>query len=523
MEVFLFYFLKALAHSRLITLMMSEKNEHDDIQKMRSESIDSVENRNFSETRRIPHPLKSSIRAEEADVAIIIIPEEEHANVIETRSSTLQNIDDTAFQHQLLPIAEVIQDQSFDADGYESLSKYRRIMGLLMIIFLCSFFIPNIANEKSQIALFAIVYSSLGIFLVDSISKIFKRHTYSWQRMEEVSRTFDILVLLVFAVLLHLNLSINFQMTKFILIPSLTGAVLYKLASTAPDAVQDAEMSSKIFFTMQLFLLGLQLDGNVNWSWGIVLCFIWFYLAMVIFYFTLLIIILFMIIVFSMLGKRVYENLDRKTQFIGHFWFMLYVGFGAIAFLALIEITTMEPGKEQNPDFLINWALVARCLSLFLIAYGAIFKKKILLYLSNANNEEEIRSSERLDAGLDHAVVDVQTKETVSYFKKISSTYFTPTENKSFTISSPSEPGRQNQQEEETNCYVCFENPRNAIIMNCGHGGVCVDCALKYIKRKNQCMECRQKSNQILKIDAQSCNLENESVKCIEEINIIFE
>jgi len=321
-------------------------------------------------------------------------------------------------------------------------------------------------------------------------------------------------------------------MTKLILIPSLACVFLYKLASAAPDAIKEAEVSSKIFFSIQLFLLTIKLDGDVDCSWGIIFCLVWFYLAMIIFYFILLVVIFLMITVFSVLRRRVYESLDCKTQFIGHFWYTLYVGFSAIAFLALTEITTILEG-DQDSQFLKKWIVAARYLSLFLIIYGAFWKEKILSYLNNViNYEEETSAFERFDE--EKVVMEVKTTKRVYYFQKVSSTYFTPIENPQEIAQNKTEEkekqdlnssfGRQNQNQEEgyNSCYVCFENPCNAIVMNCGHGGVCFECALKFIKRKSQCMECRQSSNRLLKIDPNS-NKSDDIIKSIEETNIIFE
>jgi len=311
-------------------------------------------------------------------------------------------------------------------------------------------------------------------------------------------------------------------MTKLILIPSLTCLFLYKLASAAPDAIKEAEISSKIFFSIQLFLLTIKLDGDVDCSWGIIFCLVWFYLAMIIFYFILLVVIFLMITVFSVLRRRVYESLDCKTQFIGHFWYMLYVGFSAIAFLALTEITTILQG-DQDSQLLKKWIVAARYLSLFLIIYGAFWKDRILSYLNNViNSEDETTAFERFDE--EKVVMDVKTRKRVYYFQKVSSTYFTPIENPQQFIQKKEEKdsGRQDQEEGYNSCYVCFENPCNAIVMNCGHGGVCFECALKFIKRKSQCMECRQSSNRLLKIDPNS-NKSDDIIKSIEETDIIFE
>jgi len=58
-----------------------------------------------------------------------------------------------------------------------------------------------------------------------------------------------------------------------------------------------------------------------------------------------------------------------------------------------------------------------------------------------------------------------------------------------------------NGEEEETLCYLCFEGPPNAVLLNCGHGGICYECAVALIKKKNECMECRKPVEMIYKVD----------------------
>jgi len=55
--------------------------------------------------------------------------------------------------------------------------------------------------------------------------------------------------------------------------------------------------------------------------------------------------------------------------------------------------------------------------------------------------------------------------------------------------------------EEEKYCYLCCEKPPNAVLLNCGHGGICYDCAVNLMKAKNKCMECRGVVDGIYKVD----------------------
>ena len=54
---------------------------------------------------------------------------------------------------------------------------------------------------------------------------------------------------------------------------------------------------------------------------------------------------------------------------------------------------------------------------------------------------------------------------------------------------------------DEKLCYICYENTVNAILMDCGHAGVCFECACKLIEKKNECMECRARVDEIVRFD----------------------
>jgi len=52
----------------------------------------------------------------------------------------------------------------------------------------------------------------------------------------------------------------------------------------------------------------------------------------------------------------------------------------------------------------------------------------------------------------------------------------------------------------ENLCFICAEKEPNAIFLDCGHGGVCYECAQKEWKERNKCMTCRSKIEKIIKL-----------------------
>lgn len=51
------------------------------------------------------------------------------------------------------------------------------------------------------------------------------------------------------------------------------------------------------------------------------------------------------------------------------------------------------------------------------------------------------------------------------------------------------------------NCWICFEGPREAVLLNCGHGGICYACAERCWKlRPRVCPLCRARVMGIAKV-----------------------
>ncbi len=51
-------------------------------------------------------------------------------------------------------------------------------------------------------------------------------------------------------------------------------------------------------------------------------------------------------------------------------------------------------------------------------------------------------------------------------------------------------------------CVVCYEAPRDAVFLACGHGGTCLGCALDVYQRGGECPLCRVRIEQIVTVSA---------------------
>ena len=72
----------------------------------------------------------------------------------------------------------------------------------------------------------------------------------------------------------------------------------------------------------------------------------------------------------------------------------------------------------------------------------------------------------------------------------------------------------QEVNEESILCTLCCSSPLNGVIMECGHSGICFNCATKLLRHKKKCPLCRNSIEFVLKIDIQ--NITGSLVKVID-------
>ena len=56
-------------------------------------------------------------------------------------------------------------------------------------------------------------------------------------------------------------------------------------------------------------------------------------------------------------------------------------------------------------------------------------------------------------------------------------------------------------EEDDGLCTICFTEAANTVLLDCGHGGICLTCAIDSMKKNNHCLFCRLKVVQIIEIN----------------------
>lgn len=69
-------------------------------------------------------------------------------------------------------------------------------------------------------------------------------------------------------------------------------------------------------------------------------------------------------------------------------------------------------------------------------------------------------------------------------------------------IADPNDQGEERDMNQNLSCCICFDNPANAVNMQCGHGGICYDCGKSILLSKTRlCHLCREPLLFVLEMD----------------------
>jgi len=60
----------------------------------------------------------------------------------------------------------------------------------------------------------------------------------------------------------------------------------------------------------------------------------------------------------------------------------------------------------------------------------------------------------------------------------------------------------EQEEEEEELCIICFSEPSCCVFLDCGHGSICLNCAMDAMKKNNICILCRQIVAQIIELES---------------------
>jgi len=354
-------------------------------------------------------------------------------------------------------------------------------------------------------------YVYLGYCFFDNKKRAGFPRREAWRCREDYLGMMDNFINILFLVLINLRV---FGLMKFEIMfftPYLFSSVVYAFFSKASIHTRFVRASFRSLMTVQVIFITLQFSTDIDWDWIFVFIPSWIYLFAVAAF-------LIAICLATFESCRGVDQ-DFNPQPKGLLWHFCYYGLGEIALLFMIGA---NQAFCRNGSWTVLKIAGYLCflINSFLVYFTAKHFRLILrhiqdFWLSDGTLIEPIPDLNRTGPG-EPANLKFEKKE--SYFLKLSSTYYRHLDNRTGKkdlesrqnppsmddldkVNEQSTAGTADSNEDEDLCYLCCEKKCDAIMMNCGHGGVCYDCVIPLIKKKSQCMQCRSLVSEVYKFD----------------------
>jgi len=371
--------------------------------------------------------------------------------------------------------------------------------------------------------IFTVIYCYLGYCLFDNIIRNKYAGRDENRRREDLLATIDTIMNIFFLICVNLKLHGMISFRINFCLPFVFTALAYPCLSTVSRNTKIIRMSLRGLFAGQAFFIALKLTGVLDWDWVFIFVLSWIYLFVVAaFLFS---------IFFAIYDWYTEVNVYLRPQKKGLLWHFLYYSLSLVALIVLLGVNQAYSSDEGFGLLKFGvYMTMSACgfLAIFTIVYFSSLAQHIQEFwlpdgslLDPLPEDLAYKRRERID-------FKVEKKE--SYFLMMSSTFYRLLQNhnsggnKSNNNSYLEMMNRcdldQLKENEESNlCYLCYEQESDAILMNCGHGGVCYKCVVPLIKKKNQCMECRSVVDSIHKIDLKLKNFN--VLKGVEQLKVI--
>jgi len=97
-------------------------------------------------------------------------------------------------------------------------------------------------------------------------------------------------------------------------------------------------------------------------------------------------------------------------------------------------------------------------------------------------------NAERVGSGM------VMARVAATFFKRVGSTSLPPLEEPDVAADTAE------ASPEDDTCIVCLTGPMDAVLLECGHGGVCEDCAMQLWQNTRPCPLCRGRISRVMRI-----------------------
>ncbi|CAG9319330.1 unnamed protein product [Blepharisma stoltei] len=298
---------------------------------------------------------------------------------------------------------------------------------------------------------------------------------------------------------------------------------------------------SRWMFSVAFLFASLKLNDLIKWNWHFVF---WpIYAADMIMIIAIIGGTFLNISIFckSLRGKA--SCLDLICPFWGWFTILGSAGSSFLNFYMLADV--FDDGELSQMSIAIGFGVL---FIVIFVIYTFLFFEYLVkwfdMFFNSRYAEVPIGSINYSDLqhqlGFTHRIA-ILFKDPPKFLKRISNTFYRPTtETESASIkrastSQANNADKENSIEIQVNsliadksdedvsksiedrlCIICCIDPPNAVIMQCGHAGICFSCGSELVKKECKCMICREPIEQVLEIKEQS-----ESENLVSVVNVV--
>ena len=424
--------------------------------------------------------------------------------------------------------ASVPEQMSFsDRASAKAGSFLRKVCAVLVFLSISIFFaLQQSSLRKCLDQVLVLASSSLLYVAFEDFLIPLSGHYSSEYKKEHIFNVLDKLLALFF--LLVVNIQDNPIIGKYLMLLSpllfILTTALY-MRKSAHSTHKTSKVLLRFFSTIQVSLITAKSIGYVKLQWMVI------FMPFIIYFGSFAIYGLYSSVK-SLVKTPTQERAEGeslKTLFVKNLirtsWYILYYGLYLLAIVILISLC--KHGKHGSQKGMRRMLIrFAGYYTGFLLCYTLVFiqlikKLKINIFADQNEEEdfalfmnyyEESRVLERKHS------LKPQENSVTSYFTKSSPTYFVKIEgDDKYFVSKETQENKETP--EESLCYICEINQPNTILMGCGHGGMCLDCAKASILKKNNCMECRRPVESIYKIEKDN----NKQVEATQVLTVIVD
>ncbi|CAD8148347.1 unnamed protein product [Paramecium pentaurelia] len=282
----------------------------------------------------------------------------------------------------------------------------------------------------------------------------------------------------------------------------------------------------KVLLSLQLLMILIKLKNMIDWNWFVVFSVAWS-LLVIFFIFHLILILSIIEIIHDYLIKRA-----TKSQIIGSFWLILYFfGFSGIPmWFCYIICKNQEIINYPIRQTSLILSILIILQTFLILIFSKICRKHIKTYIQDFGFEDEVLTSNQKDTKQQQTTQSFLRITLPKKLIQVSSTYFEyfkqpiqhSQQNQIVTNSncsvinqkvklkafefvtridqmhSPEKESKLVQNDDK--CQVCFIHESQIVMLPCRHGGICNDCLKQWLQKSQNCYICRQKINQLCKI-----------------------